>query len=903
MVSKRLYLAAEGDDEIDTNTIVITKKNADKIGAKEGDEVIYEDVPGQIFGKANIIISNSISNDSVLVNETLYKEWGDRIQWFGTIEVRLASGEKVEAPKAYKPEPLPEIPKTLPEEPEPSETPTETLETVSAPEEYPEDITQESLDLDNLLDSLIEEDLSKSADIEVPPETPEETPPETLQPKPEPPPISPKVEPLPSVETPVIKPAPPVVQPQPKPTPPVTQPEYKPAPPAVQPQPKPTPPVTQPEYKPAPPVVQPQPKPTPPVTQPEYKPAPPVVKPQPKPTPPVTQPTYKPAPSLTPQPTKPAPTVTPSPPKPAPTPTQPEYKPAPSLAPHPIKTAPPVTPTTPKPIDSYKPTQLQPPKPSSYPSYPAPTSYPSAVPEEIFQRAEKPPPEECLKLKIELQYDLGGKILLSPRNYDFFHIDPFKPVPIIFEDPTTGAQGSANVEVAEIDDYVVRMEPETYETADIQSLEVILFSSAPKEPPIVKVDHLNLTVKITSKGIGSKVTISKRNSLSLEVEEGDIVTFEDELIGAWGAGYIVVSETLPDNIIEIEDEIFEATGIGSQEVVVRRNDKAVIPLQSLELGISPISGEDMWNTITMVRNNQENMKAWLSQFLIFKGLKLRWREANAAINILSSVPELKGEVIAAPKMTSSLNLKAEGLITFNAILVIDISASMLAPDMPCINVAPAIEGIKAAMDNEIVKKFLAQFREGRNMPRRLGAAFAALLFLAEKVGRGFGEKVSVIRFADAAEILDFDGPYFDSASGKHGILEQAAIEIVEKIGKYKGLATNMGDAMLRAREVLDVYESIDKDKPCMLVLLTDGYPTDENKFIQVINQFFVGNPNVVTYIVGIGMTNVKLMSDMAVRCGGEFFQPKDMGELLIWYSKRARDLVVKLKGGRKYLNI
>ncbi|MFX0134892.1 MAG: VWA domain-containing protein, partial [Candidatus Hodarchaeota archaeon] len=623
----------------------------------------------------------------------------------------------------------------------------------------------------------------------------------------------------------------------------LTQPEYKPAPPLTQPEYKPTPPLTQPEYKPAPPLTQPEYKPTPPLTQPEYK-----------PTPPLTQPEYK------------------------PTPTQPAYKPT--------------TPTL---------------YPSSYeatPSYPAAVpSYPAAVPEEIFQRVERPPAEDCLNLKIELQYNLDGKILLSPTNYDFFGLDPFNPVPILFEDPTTGSQGSAYAEIAEIPDNVVRMEPETYETADIQSLDVVLFSSVPREPPIVKVDKLDLVVKITSKGIGSKVAMSKRNCLSLEVEDGTIVTFEDELIGAWGASYVVMDETLSDKTIEIEDEIFEATGIGSNEVVVRRNDKAVIPLQSLELGISPISGEDMWNTITMVRNNQDKMKAWLSQFLIFKGLKLGWREANAAINILGTVPELKGEVLAAPKMTSSLNLKAEGLITFNAILVLDISASMLAPDMPCINVAPAIEGIKAAMDNEIVRKFLAQFREGRNMPRRLGAAFAALLFLAEKVGRGFGEKVSVVRFADGAEILDFDGPFFDSASGKHGILEHAAIEIVEKIGKYKGLATNMGEAMLKAREVLDVYESIEKDKPCMLVLLTDGEPTDPEKFNQVINQFFVGNPNVVTYIVGIGNPNKKLMYDVATRCGGEYFEPKDMGDLLIWYSKRARDLVVKLKGGRKYLNI
>ena len=186
--------------------------------------------------------------------------------------------------------------------------------------------------------------------------------------------------------------------------------------------------------------------------------------------------------------------------------------------------------------------------------------------------------------------------------------------------------------------------------------------------------------------------------------------------------------------------------------------------------------------------------------------------------------------------------------------------------------------------------------------RRLGATFAALLFLAEKVGRGFGEKVSVIRFADIAEILDFDGPFFDSASGKHGVLEMAANRIVEKIGESQGTATNMGDAIIGAHFLYKRFEEIEgigQTKPCMLVLLTDGHPTDGNKFIDIVETHFLNNPNVVFYIVGLGNPDRKLMKIIANRCGGEYFEPEDMGALLIWYSKRARDLVVKLKGGRK----
>ena len=71
------------------------------------------------------------------------------------------------------------------------------------------------------------------------------------------------------------------------------------------------------------------------------------------------------------------------------------------------------------------------------------------------------------------------------------------------------------------------------------------------------------------------------------------------------------------------------------------------------------------------------------------------------------------------------------------------------------------------------------------------------------MGRGFGEKVSVIRFADESQILPFGNNYYmDSASGKKGVLEDAARMIVDRIGNSYGQATNMGAAMVQANNVL-----------------------------------------------------------------------------------------------------
>jgi hypothetical protein len=220
---------------------------------------------------------------------------------------------------------------------------------------------------------------------------------------------------------------------------------------------------------------------------------------------------------------------------------------------------------------------------------------------------------------------------------------------------------------------------------------------------------------------------------------------------------------------------------------------------------------------------------------------------------------------------------------------------MMARDVVSKNIAPAIEGIKAAMESREIQEFLKNFKEGISVPRRIAAAFAAVLFLSEKVGRGFGEKVSIIRFADEAQILPIGETfYMDSASGKKGILEEAARMIVDRIGNAYGQATNMGSAMVQAQYIIQEFQKINPDQPTMCVLLTDGEPTDGDAFFEA-TKLIASNINVVTYFVGLGNPNDELMSRAASLCGGEYFKPEDAGELLVWYSKRARDLTVKLK--------
>ena len=489
----------------------------------------------------------------------------------------------------------------------------------------------------------------------------------------------------------------------------------------------------------------------------------------------------------------------------------------------------------------------------------------------------------------------GGRIQLSSAVIQQLGLG--QGMLIGWEDPLTRAVGSARIDHAMIAPTEIRMSRDTKEDTNIYSQQIVVYST---EPPIHKASELMLEVQSQPNLMGYAL-VNPRTQHTLSIVSDDILAFEDELTGAIGAGKVEILESVPDNTIVIDSEILEASGIGSFEVKVYKNLRPIIPLQNISLGISPISGENMWEIISTARQNVDSLKGWLANYVIFKGIKLRWNAVNIACSILTTTPDLTGDILATVTENTAINMSPTGLVPFNAILIIDISRSMMARDVEVKNIAPAIEGIKAAMESQEIQDFLKHFKTGINIPRRISAAFAAVLFLSEKVGRGFGEKVSVIRFADEAQILPFgDSYYMDSASGKKGVLEDAARLIVDRIGNSYGQSTKMGQAMIKAHQVLTEFDnlSLGNPQPTMIILLTDGIPTDGDDFLKSV-KIFAENPNVVIYIVGLGNPDDQMMTRAAQLCGGEYFKPEDAGELLIWYSKRARDLTVKMKAHKQ----
>ncbi|MEM1885539.1 MAG: VWA domain-containing protein, partial [Candidatus Jordarchaeales archaeon] len=269
---------------------------------------------------------------------------------------------------------------------------------------------------------------------------------------------------------------------------------------------------------------------------------------------------------------------------------------------------------------------------------------------------------------------------------------------------------------------------------------------------------------------------------------------------------------------------------------------------------------------------------------------IRWKELNANISIEATKPDLTGRELAIvnwAEMEKAEIIPIGPAMPFNAILLIDISGSMSTKDMEVTNIAPAREGIVSLLTSEDVASFLAKFEEGETVRRRHGAAFAALLYLAEKVGRGYGERVAIITYHDEAEILKFDGKnYFDATTGN---LEEVADLIIKKVAYTTGGYTNFSDAL---RKALTLLRNEFKDTNTMIVFLSDGFPqgTDNEESVRsIVEKEFARMPNVVIYTVGIGgEVNEVLMQHIASATGGVYFKASDLGKLLSWYSELAR---------------
>ncbi|MEM3465762.1 MAG: VWA domain-containing protein, partial [Candidatus Jordarchaeales archaeon] len=144
-------------------------------------------------------------------------------------------------------------------------------------------------------------------------------------------------------------------------------------------------------------------------------------------------------------------------------------------------------------------------------------------------------------------------------------------------------------------------------------------------------------------------------------------------------------------------------------------------------------------------------------------------------------------------------------------------------------------------------------------------------------------------------------PYFHPGKSKMAGVSQLSRLIIDRLNRISSQHTNMSQALMKALELIEIWSKEDEEKkiPTMVVLLSDGFPDlwgEEGPPVQVVHDHFSGRNDVVIYTVGIGGdVQERIMEAIASKGRGVYFKADDLGDLLNWYQRLARDLVVRLE--------
>ena len=409
------------------------------------------------------------------------------------------------------------------------------------------------------------------------------------------------------------------------------------------------------------------------------------------------------------------------------------------------------------------------------------------------------------------------------------------------------------------------------------------------------------------------VNVHPKTAKKLDADIGSIVIFEDPQSSFWGAAEIRKNNDVSEDQIVIDTLVLEASLLmEGDQVELILYDKDMLALEYVEFGLKPLT-EDA-NTEDLVSRAVERVKSLENKIggrLVYPGMSFNWPELAVKVEIINTKPDLAGKSFAklafeALRESTGYQFKTVGIASpFNAVLCVDTSGSMKTTDVPVQDIAHAREGLKdLAGDSPEVHAFLNRFEEGGNVSRAEAAAMAVLLYLAEKVGRGYGEKVGVITFekevsemtflnSDTGEVQPFvECTGRDKALG----LQIISTHVVDKV-EEGGTLTDMGSALEKAHEIMEEFG--DPNKPTMLIMLTDGMTTSGPPPLKVLKERFTDRNKLVIYSIGLGERSEideELMLAIAQYGNGSYRHVDNMRDLLEWYGKLAGEFAVVIRG-------
>ncbi|MBD3189032.1 MAG: VWA domain-containing protein [Candidatus Heimdallarchaeota archaeon] len=398
-------------------------------------------------------------------------------------------------------------------------------------------------------------------------------------------------------------------------------------------------------------------------------------------------------------------------------------------------------------------------------------------------------------------------------------------------------------------------------------------------------------------GLNNKAKVNDADAKKLGLLEGSIVRIADEYTGLSMGTIITLDENVGDEEIVIDKSLGISMGFTEGPALVEKYDKALDRLKKVTIGIEPKGGggaEEATKKFLEIQERRGELEQFLNGLLIYPEAQFVWDKFDVNLKVLETEPQIGTDNFAmiSREELEEIKLRTIGDKNFNGILMIDVSGSMTNKDMLFKGIT-SIEGLQAHMDGETLS-FLQGFKEGEEIERYKGATIAALLYVAEKVARGRGEKVAFIPFTSDPTVISFGNKnWFESSQKTDKNISDVMKKITDTVEDSTFGGTNMSDTLEKALEIVDEFN--DPEKLNMFVLLTDGYPNNEDKVKNICREIGLNRKNIILYTIGIGEANYELLTEIAAETGGESRKPNDLQELLNWYSELANDIERRVK--------
>ncbi|HUU79377.1 MAG TPA: VWA domain-containing protein [candidate division Zixibacteria bacterium] len=414
--------------------------------------------------------------------------------------------------------------------------------------------------------------------------------------------------------------------------------------------------------------------------------------------------------------------------------------------------------------------------------------------------------------------------------------------------------------------------------------------------------------------IDGRAYMNKRDMDRLGVDDFDIIQLINEFEDSC-AVQVLENDEVEVDTIAVDNGILDSANISDGDRVnVRKAHIKKEAITRVKFGIEPLEGQSVEECISYILENFDELTSVIRNRPVYRNLQIDWPDAGCGhvkISFLDSDPDIDGDevgIIDPSGKEVEVQLVPASEMSFNAVLVLDVSGSMSKPDMVVKGTGTAVEGLRRGLKGgRELESLLNEFDE-KKVSRIKGAALATLLFLSQKVSRGWGEQLAILSFAGDVDVFEVEygsaGPtpvISCTGAAKDAGLEVIADYISKRCSTGGGL-TFMSGALQQAYEMTKRFEPnsiTGKMNPSMVVLLTDGQPNKGNGLginpVPIVRKCARDFPNTVLYTIGLGEADKRLLKRLSEIGRGEFYEANDLGELTKFYDLLARRFMIALK--------